>query len=99
MGMVLEQLPAQMRRVEMYVNLGRGYRLMAKHLLDCPEIGSTLQKMGGETMAEGMRRDRFGNPGILGQLFDYKEYHDACQPIAPAVEEKDILRAVLRLRA
>lgn len=32
----------------MYIYLGSGYGLMAKHLLYGPEIGSAFEQMGGE---------------------------------------------------
>lgn len=46
--MVVEYLLAQARTVEMQVYLGRGYALVAEHLLYGPEVGSALEQVGGE---------------------------------------------------
>src|SRR6478609_11266432 len=39
------------------VSLGRADRCMAEQLLNCPQIGTSFEQMGGEGVAEGMWGD------------------------------------------
>jgi hypothetical protein len=51
------------------VDLGRGEVRVAKHLLNAPEIGSSLQEMRGEGMAQEMRvNPGWIEAGLLRQL-------------------------------
>lgn len=46
--MIFEDVGAEGGGVEVNVDLGGGDGFVAEHLLDGAEIGSTLEKMGGE---------------------------------------------------
>ena len=48
---------------------------MAQHTLDSPEIGTSLQKMGGKGVAEGMRTYRFVNSGHCREILDDIKNH------------------------
>lgn len=49
--MILEDVGAEGGGIEVDVDLGGGDGFVAKHLLDCTEVGPTLEKMGGERVA------------------------------------------------
>ena len=55
--MILEDVGAEGGGVEVDVDLSGGDGFVAEHLLDGTEIGSTLEQMGGERVAEGVGRD------------------------------------------
>ena len=41
---------------------------VAEHLLDGQQIGTAFQKMGGETVSEGVRADGLGDAVLFGQV-------------------------------
>src|SRR6476620_6756605 len=43
------------------VSLGRADCCVAKQLLNCPQISTSLEQMGGERVPQGMRRDAAGD--------------------------------------
>ena len=57
--MVVEYLLAQARTVEMQVYLGRGYALVAEHLLYGAQVGP-FEQVCGEGVAQGVRRYGLG---------------------------------------
>ena len=59
----------------MCIYLGSGYFLMTQHTLDSPEIGASLQKMGGKGVAECMRTYRFVNSGHCREILDDIKNH------------------------
>ena len=79
----------------MEIDLCSGNVLVAKHLLDGAEIGPSFEKMGCEGVAEGMRRHFLADSGGFGKLLDDVENHDARQPVAAAVQKKDIFFSAL----
>ena len=74
----------------MSVNLGCQYRFMTKHLLDSPQIGPAIYKMGGERMAECMRAYPFVQSYLLGEIFNDSKYHYTTKLFTPAVKEQNI---------
>ena len=54
----------------MGVNLGGSDIGMAEHHLDRAEVGAMGEKMGGEGMADHVRRDIFGDAGCQGRFPD-----------------------------
>ncbi len=61
--MVVEYLLAQARTVEMQVYLGRGYALVAEHLLYGAQVGAPFEQVCGEGVAQGVRRYGLGYAG------------------------------------
>src|SRR6266511_3187268 len=49
------------------VHLGRGQIRMAEHLLHAPEVGTALQEVGREGMAQEVRVDALGLEACLGR--------------------------------
>ena len=60
MGLPVDLL--EMRRGHVSVDLRGGEVGVAQHLLHRPQVGSALEQMGGERVAERVRRD------VVGQL-------------------------------
>src|ERR1700744_736626 len=81
---------AEIFPVQMSINLGCGDAFMTQHLLDCAQIGSAFDKMGGEGMPEGMGRDILGYTGQVGQVADDVEDHHPGEPASAPVKEQDI---------
>lgn len=52
----------------MGVDLGRGDRAVAEHGLNTSNIGAVLEKVGRETVAEGVRVDILHNTGFRGRV-------------------------------
>ena len=58
--MLLEHQLAQPRLEHVGVDLGGGDARVAEQGLDHPEVGAVRQQVGGEGVAQGVRRDRAG---------------------------------------
>ena len=72
------------------VNLrGRDIR-MAQHDLNGTQIGPSFKKMGGEGVAQGVGRNRFGNTGLSGIAADDLPESLAGQGPAPTVQENPV---------
>ena len=93
--MVLEDFVAQAGTVDVDVDLGRGDALVAQHLLDGAQVGTALEQVGGETVAQGVGTDDLAHSGQFTQLLDDMENHLARQHCAAAVQEQDVLAAPL----
>ena len=72
-----DDFTTQAASVYMGINLGRTDTFMSQHALNGTEIGTSLQQVGGERMAEGMGADVLGEPDGFAQHFDDVENHDA----------------------
>lgn len=97
--MILEDVGAEGGGVEVDVDLSGGDGFVAEHLLDGTEIGSTLEQMGGERVAEGVGRDSLAYSGSLGQSLDYLECTLTCEPTSTAIEKQDVLVTGLHFHA
>ena len=93
--MVLEDFVAQAGTVDVDVDLGRGDALVAQHLLDGTQVGTALEQVGGEAVAQGVRTDDLADAGQFAQLLDDVENHLAREHRAAAVQEQDVLAAAL----
>ena len=54
----------QARGIDTSVDLGRRYRGVAEQLLDRAQVRPAFQQMGGEAVAQGVRRDAGGERGL-----------------------------------
>ena len=63
---------------------------VAEHFLDGAEVGTMLDEMGGERMAEGVGRNFLVNAGGHCLALDHLEYIDPAQASAVAVQKKDV---------
>jgi len=70
-----QRLPQKLP-VKVGVYLCCGNTFMPKHILDGPEVSTTLQKMSGERVSECMGRHRFLNASLCSQVLDDQENHD-----------------------
>ena len=77
--------------VDVGVDFGGENALVSEHLLDGPQVGSVLDQMCGEGVAEGVGRYFLGDAGLFALAFDHQEYHLAAQFTAAPVQEKDVL--------
>ena len=48
---------------------------MPKHFLNCAQVGTASQQMGGEGMAQQMGLHGLGDAGLLGIFFDQHPEH------------------------
>ena len=64
-------------RRDVRVDLGRGEALVAEQLLDDPQVRAALEEVGRERVAQGVRRDALGEPGL------------AAQPVEPVAQAAD----------
>ena len=65
--------------VDVGVDFGGDYALVSEHLLDGPQVGSVLDQMCGEGVAEGVGRYLLGDAGLFALAFDHQEYHLAAR--------------------
>ena len=94
-GVVGKDFVAQARAVDVDVDLGGGDALVPQHLLDGAQVGTTLEQMGGKTVAQGVRTDDLADARQLTQLLDDVKYHLAREHGTTTVEEQDVLAAFL----
>ena len=73
------------------VDFGGEDAFVAEHLLYNAEIGTVFHQVGGKGVAQGVRRDCFGNAGSGYLVPDDVEDHHAAQAASPSVEEKGIV--------
>lgn len=92
-----QELLSELGRIEMNVNLGCGNRLVTEHLLNSAKVGSTLEEMGSETMAECMRGYILANTRCFGELLHDIEDHHSRKSATSAIKEKDIFFAGLNV--
>jgi hypothetical protein len=64
---------------------------MAEHFLNRPEIGTSLDHMGGKRVPEGMGTDLFYDSCLAGKGPDYCEYHGPSKFPSSPVQEYHIL--------
>lgn len=77
--------------VDVGVDLGGGYGLVAEHGLDGTEIGTAFEQGGGEGVTEGVGRDGLPNAGFLHKIFDHEEDHDAGEGLLAAMADEDVV--------
>lgn len=77
--------------VDVGVYLGGDYAFVAEHLLYGTEVGSVLDQVGGEGVAECVGGYLLGDAGLFALAFDHQEYHLAAQFPAAPVQEQDVL--------
>ena len=94
-GVVLEDFVAQAGAVDVDVDLGRGDALVAQHLLDGTQVGTALEQVGGEAVAQGVRTDDLADTGQLAQLLDDVENHLTREHRSTTVQEQDVLATLL----
>ena len=92
MHMVVYRL-AQMSCVEVGVNLGCEDIFVTQKLLHLAYVGSTLQKVGCEGVAEGVRANLLIYTSIFCRLFDDSENHYSCKLRASVVKKNCLLFA------
>ena len=56
--------------IDVGVNLGGGNVSVAEHFLNDAQVGAVVEKMCGETVAERVGREMFGDTGAMGVLPD-----------------------------
>ena len=81
--------------VNFSVYFGGGNLLMSEHHLDGTKVGSSLKKMGGKGVAEGVRTDLFLYACFGTISLDDIEDHDAAELSAKTIEKDEILEAML----
>ena len=64
--MILGDIFLDIVAVEVGVDFGGDDALVAEHLLNGTQIGATIDEVGGERVAEGVRTDGFGDAGLMG---------------------------------
>src|SRR5665647_3197096 len=64
---------------------------MPQHLLNCPQISSCLDHVGGKRVPESMRAYIFSYSCSGSEVFDYYEDHCPCKLSPATVEKQDIL--------
>ena len=93
--MVDEDFVAQAGAVNVDVDFGGSDALVAQHLLDGTQIGTTFKQMGCKTVAQRVGTDDLAHSGKLTQLFDNVENHLTREHRATTVGEQDVLAAAL----
>ena len=83
----------EMGGIDRGVDLGRGQAGMAEQLLQRAQIGAAAEQMGGEAVAQGVRRRPFGEAERAPRLH-HRAAHDlaAQRPAARAAEQRLVLR-------
>ena len=92
---VFEYGLAQVLDIYMGIDFRRSDALVPEQLLDYSEVGAVLQKMGGKTVAQCVRRYLFLDTGFPCQGLGDMENHRAGQLSAVMVQKGDI--HILRL--
>ena len=73
--MVIKDFFTQSCRVDMRINLGGSYALMAQHGLNGTQISTTLEQRSGETMAQGVGRNGLLYTRFFCLSLDHDENH------------------------
>lgn len=84
-------LTFKLLHIQMGIYFGGQYGFVPQHLLHMPDIGPSLQKVGGETVAENVGADRFDNAGLFSRRLYYMEDHNPGKPLAAIIEEQYII--------
>lgn len=92
-GVVVEDFAAESRAVDMEIDFCCCDAFVAEHLLDCAQVGTSFEEVGGERVAESVGRDLFVDACPRSEVFYDIEDHHAAQASSPSVEEKDVLVA------
>lgn len=74
----------------MGIAVGSGNLGMAEHFLNNSQIRAVIEKMGCETMAQGVRGNRFLNPGFQCVFFDHFPNADPIDPLASIRYKKSV---------
>lgn len=91
-GVVEEDFFAQAGAVDVGVDLGGGYAFVAEHGLDGAEVGSALEEVGGEGVAEGVGRDVAGDARLGAEFLDEVEDHDSADVFDAALDgDEDVV--------
>ena len=69
---------------------------MAQKFLDVAQAGAAGQEVGGERVAQGVRRDPAGDAGLAGVLLDDDPYPLTRQTHSSGIEEEGLLLEVLQ---
>ena len=88
--MMLDDFTSEHIPINMCVNLGSSDTFVSQHALNGSQIGTSLQKVRREGMAEGVRTDIFSTSGCFGQNFDDMEHHYSGNVLAPLADEHEI---------
>lgn len=89
--MECQNLLAKHLSVHLCVDFGGGNLFVSEHHLDGAEVGSSLEQMGGKSVAEGVGADLLLNASLLCISTHDVEDHHAAQLTAEAVQEDMIL--------
>ena len=90
-GVVLQNFLAQVAAVQMHIDFCGAYVFVAEHGLYATEVGTSLQQMGGKTVAEGVGTDVFGDAGPLCVFLDEDKEADAAQMAASGGGDEDVV--------
>ena len=72
------------------VHLGRLDAGVAEHLLHAAQVAAALEQVGGERVAQGVRRDVLVDAGVAGVVADELEDGLAGDALAAVVQEEDV---------
>ena len=79
------------RQQTVFVDMGVYFRggdiAVAEHLLNCAEVSTVFEQMGGKTVPQGVRVDLFIYPGKECGFFDYRPKAFAVEPFSGAGDE------------
>lgn len=73
--MILENGFPEKIRIQVGIDFSSKDGFVAQHILNGPQICSTLDEVRGKAMPESMGADVFFNPRGPGAIFDDIEYH------------------------
>lgn len=65
--------------------------LMSEHALYGPQVGSSLQQMGGKRVSESVGADGLFQAGLCGQFLDDMKHHDARDVLPEPADEHKVL--------
>lgn len=95
-GMVGEELAAEMGAVEMDIELRGGEAFVAEHHLDGAEVGASFKQMSGKTVTQRVGTHCLGYPCGSRRFLYYIEHHHSRQSPAATVEKQYVPGAGLR---
>ena len=88
---MLDDLVAEAVGVDVGVDLGGAYALVAEHALDDAQVGAVLEQVGGEGVAEGVGADVLLDACGFGELLDNVEDHDAREVLAAMGADEEVV--------
>ena len=77
--------------IHVHVYLGGTQIFVSQHVLNGTQVGASLNKVRGKTMAEGMGRYFLGYACLLSIVLDEDEKGDAGELLASGAGDKDIV--------